>query len=224
MGLACGGNGGFRVEIKIDDFAGENYWKLFKQNKLLPVEKSMSKNEYKRLQQYYDPLGSEFDGAAYCLDVGSCYEWIIYDTHGDGLNADQGGYFRGFLDEEQIFEGAAFQKKYVETFCVDENSLSSPRNDPPETNSPTVSPTKAPSKAPVVPSNAPVAPPTEPPDTTSPTVNPTTKAPSTAPTVVPPTEPPSDSPVIVVVETLLPTTISPITNAPSTAPVVPPTV
>jgi len=173
--LACGGNGGFRVEIKIDDFAGENYWKLFKQNKLLPVEKSMSKNEYKRLQQYYDPLGSEFDGAAYCLDVGSCYEWIIYDTHGDGLNADQGGYFRGFLDDEQIFEGAAFQKKHVETFCVDENSLSS-RIDPP-----VVSPTELPTKHPTF--NPSTASPMEPPATKGPSPIPTplpltTKAPS----------------------------------------------
>jgi len=169
--LPCGSLGGFRVEIHIDDFAGETWWKLFEQNTDVVVEAGMDMKDYKRQKDYFEP-GE--DDQAYCLDHNTCYDFKIYDAYGDGLQASQGGYYRLYLDSIMIKEGAQFKKEELHSFCVgesdgrgsdDEAPAAVPSNPP--TKAPTASPTKPPTRAPT-------RNPTTKPETNRPTVPPTT--------------------------------------------------
>ncbi|MGK3761366.1 MAG: hypothetical protein ACI8RD_013684 [Bacillariaceae sp.] len=147
--IACGGFGRFKVEIGIDNFQGETYWKLFEMGTNNLVEEGMDKEQYFKNKITMEPR----DGTAFCLEPGSCYDFKIYDDYSDGLKPLQGGFYRGFLGEEsggasfmKIFEGAEFQSEDKRSFCVDDISTKSPSVSP--TKAPVQSPTKAPTLPP----------------------------------------------------------------------------
>ena len=157
--ISCGGFGRFKVEIGSDNFAGDTSWKLVENNTNNLVAEGDKKN-YKDNKSVLEPT----DGTAFCLDPGSCYDFKIYDSYGDGLKPSQDGFYRGFLgtasggDEyRKVFEGGVFNSEDTRTFCVDDISPSTPTIPPtippkPPTPVPTAFPTKIP------PTMAPVAP------------------------------------------------------------------
>ena len=154
--FSCNGDDGrCKVVIDIDDVGKENSWKLFEKNSNILVEEGMAIEKYLRNQQYIEPN----DDMSYCLDPG-CYNFEIYDSYGDGLLPEKGGYYRGILNDKQIFAGAKFELKDTRTFCV-------------------VGFTRSPTTP-----LAPTVPPTKPP-----TIAPTTKSPTIAPAfpTIPPT-------------------------------------
>jgi len=135
--ISCGGFGRFKVEIGIDNFAGETYWQLFEKDTNNLVEEGMDKTDYRPNKSKFEPT----DGTAFCLDPGSCYDFKIYDDYGDGLKSEQGGFYRGFVGAAsggeqytKIFEGAEFVSEDNRSFCVNDITAGTP----------TYSPTKAP--------------------------------------------------------------------------------
>jgi hypothetical protein len=142
--------------INSTQYSKTNIGKLFEKGTNNLVEEGLDQKEYKPNKIMFEPT----DGAAFCLDPGSCYDFKIYDTHGDGLKKSQGGFFRGFLGEEagggtftKIFEGAEFSTEDKRSFCVDDISPGTPTYPP--TRPPTNAPTSVPTMAPVAPTIGP---------------------------------------------------------------------
>ena len=101
---------GVRVEIGNDAFPEEISWTLYDQATMVVVATGMGNtSDYKRQNQQ-----------TYCVPPGSCYEFTISDTYGDGLQADDGGYYRLYVDDTMIKEGAHFQFEDRHAFCTDE--------------------------------------------------------------------------------------------------------
>jgi len=121
--LPCDGIGRFQVEIGID-FPRENYWKLFEQNTNVLIQEGMAEEMYKRAV-YVEPD----DGRFYCLRPG-CYNFTIYDSYGDGLIADKGGYYSGILDNNLLFNSSKFQSSDEQLFCVEGNGDDTPTLSP----------------------------------------------------------------------------------------------
>lgn len=94
---SCNGVGRFKVEIGIDNYAKETSWKLFDKDSNDLIEEGMARDKYLAHQQYVEPSKS----SSYCLDPG-CYIFEIHDAFSDGLLPDQGGYYRGILDDAAL--------------------------------------------------------------------------------------------------------------------------
>lgn len=61
---------------------------------------------------------------SFCLDTG-CYDFVIYDSNGDGINGENGmgaGYYYVYLNERLILSGSEFGDKDSVRFCIDESS------------------------------------------------------------------------------------------------------
>lgn len=60
----------------------------------------------------------------FCLDTG-CYDFVIYDSNGDGLSGNEGtgkGYYYFYLMNKIILSGVDFEYKDSIRFCLDETS------------------------------------------------------------------------------------------------------
>ncbi len=67
---------------------------------------------------------SSYYADSFCLDIG-CYDFVIYDSNGDGLNGNNGinaGYYYLYLNNQLILQGSKFDNKDSIRFCIDESS------------------------------------------------------------------------------------------------------
>ena len=63
------------------------------------------------------------DIESFCLDTG-CYDFVIYDSNGDGINGENGmgAGILCYLNERLILSGSEFEDKDSVRFCIDESS------------------------------------------------------------------------------------------------------
>jgi len=116
---SCGNNinGRFRLEIQTDSYGQETTWNLRERDTGVVVDQT-TLAEYSGNQKYYVPAAGSI-----CLQEGICYEFDIHDSFGDGMCCSSGdGYYRGFLDDKQIFQGGQFESLESVSFCVEQSS------------------------------------------------------------------------------------------------------
>jgi hypothetical protein len=226
-GVCCpSGQFKFKLEILTDNYGGETSWELT-QDSTGSTEGSVPSNTYSSGTLYQQP---------FCLENG-CYTFTIEDSWGDGICCGYGeGYFKGFVYENEVFDGGDFDDSDTRNFCaIDQCTGTTPAPTVPPTPSPTLSPTPAPTS---LPTPAPTVPPTPSPTssptplpTPAPTVSPTpsptplptlppiaqpTASPTSTPTASPsasPTSPPTDTPSV--------SPTSPSTGSPTSTPTAP---
>ncbi|VEU43361.1 unnamed protein product [Pseudo-nitzschia multistriata] len=130
--MYCDGGKTFRVILQTDEYGEETIMML----KNIDIDKEIERTEGYLGDTLY---GFPSSGSAFCLQPG-CYEFKIFDKEDDGICCNYGnGYYKGFVEDTQIFEGAQFRTTMAHEFCI-ENQLSlTPR--PTQTPSAFTSPT-----------------------------------------------------------------------------------
>lgn len=195
----------FKLKLMIDNYGKETVWKVRAEGDATETDLAGGgPEEYLSNTEYEEKV---------CLLDGRNYSFIIDDLYGDGLCCNYGdGFYKGYVNNESVFEGGAFSLTKSHTFLV-----SSKNDEPPPTDQPTFAPTNAPTEAPTnAPTKAPTSAPTSP-STEQPTFAPT-RAPTEAPTSAP-TSPLTEQPTFA--PTHAPTEAP--TNAPTEAPTPAPT-
>ena len=140
----------FRLELGIDNFGEETSWQIIMQdddgNGTSSIVGEGSIDRYKRNQQYIEYV---------CVPKNKRYTFVINDQYGDGLIANQNGYYRGYLNNQELFAGGDdfFSEKSIpfhttvvgnsdrdsDIFLLDSNSDLPPSSSP--SSSPSVPPT-----------------------------------------------------------------------------------
>lgn len=105
---SCGGVNRFRVELKIDPFGLETSWRLTEKETGNVFVSSGRK--YEGLRQYSEPRDTTGE-SAYCLPPATKFVFEIFDDYGDGICCayEDKGYYRLFLDEEDVGSGGEFE-------------------------------------------------------------------------------------------------------------------
>ena len=117
---SCGSsiNGRFKLEIKTDAFGTESTWTLREKDSGVVVDQIALEGCVGN-KQYSIP-----EDGSICLQEGTCYEFEIRDSYGDGMCCGNGeGYYQGFLDGKQIFQGGQFGSSKIVPFCVEKGSI-----------------------------------------------------------------------------------------------------
>eukprot|EP00532_Pseudo-nitzschia_australis_P010630 CAMPEP_0168228272 /NCGR_PEP_ID=MMETSP0140_2-20121125/14560_1 /TAXON_ID=44445 /ORGANISM="Pseudo-nitzschia australis, Strain 10249 10 AB" /LENGTH=658 /DNA_ID=CAMNT_0008159819 /DNA_START=1 /DNA_END=1974 /DNA_ORIENTATION=- len=117
---SCGSsiNGRFKLEIKTDTYGKESTWTLREKDSRVVVARTALEG-YVGNKEYSIP-----EDGSICLQEGTCYEFEIRDGYGDGMCCSNGdGYYQGFLDGKQIFQGGQFGSSEIVPFCVEVGSI-----------------------------------------------------------------------------------------------------
>jgi len=104
----------FMLNLQIDDFGGETTWDLSEHFPQSDETGDIIARDNKP-ENYLETLTYTIPS---CLKQNTCYKFGIYDSFGDGIQASNPGYFKGFVNGEQIFEGGDFKSDDFRTFCV----------------------------------------------------------------------------------------------------------
>jgi len=108
----CATGTGFSLQILTDAYGGETTWALRDEASGNTVA---SGGPYESVK-----LNNEFE----CLDDG-CYEFVIFDSFGDGICCEFGnGFYTVTVDGELVAEGGDFTTSEIKKFCVGEPTCS----------------------------------------------------------------------------------------------------
>jgi len=116
---ACGGNDDvrFQLELMTDDFGDETSWFLSKFSEdFTKIEYDLYTgiNDYEDNSKYTEPSKNKY----YCLEEGRCYLFEIVDSFGDGMTEGKAGFYKGYLNDDEIFDGGSFGGYDEQIFCV----------------------------------------------------------------------------------------------------------
>lgn len=177
----------FVLELKTDNFPEETWWNI--------VNTINNTIEYSRDKGYYKSKPSTESTEEYCLPATSCYQFIIFDSNGDGITPILNAGYSVNVDKVLIKTGGTFKFNETSMSFGDSCPTPSPSTSfaPSDSLAPSSNPSLAPSSQPTKSS----IPSTTPTNSPHPTANPTNS--------IAPTSKPSWSPTISSVPTLSPT-------------------